>query len=361
MTERRQDAPDTVPGWDPDAELAAGRAHQQAAEPAPPRSAESPAPGTAAGAPVAAASWERKVLEELAFAALRERTSARRWALGFRLAWLVLAAAFVYFAFIHPSGPAAPTGPHTAVVDVRGEISAESLASAERINRALRAAFAAHEAKAVVLRINSPGGSPVQSGLINDEIRRLKALHGKPIYAVVEEAAASGAYYIAVAADRVFVDKASVVGSIGVLMNGFGFTGLMEKLGVERRLIVAGEKKALLDPFSPQSERDRQHAQDLLRQIHAQFIAAVRQGRGDRLKEGPDTFSGLIWSGEQAVQLGLADDLAGLEHVAREVVQAERIIDYTLRDNVAERLARRLGAGVGESVIGLLDGGGLWR
>jgi len=202
-----------------------------------------------------------------------------------------------------------------------------------------------------VLLINSPGGSPVQAGMMNDEIRRLKAKHKKPVYAVVEETCASAAYYVAVAADKIYVDKASIVGSIGVLMDGFGFTGLMDKLGVDRRLLTAGENKGFLDPFSPQSDKQRAFAQSMLDQIHQQFIAVVKTGRGKRLKETPEMFSGLFWSGQQAVELGLADQLGSLEYVAREVVKAEEIIDYTRRDNVAERLAKKFGAAMGEGAM----------
>ncbi|MBS0508942.1 MAG: S49 family peptidase, partial [Proteobacteria bacterium] len=201
------------------------------------------------------------------------------------------------------------------------------------------------------LLINSPGGSPVQAGMINDEIVRLKAKHKKPLYVVVEETCASAAYYIAAAADDIFVDKASIVGSIGVLMDGFGFTGTMEKLGVERRLLTAGANKGFLDPFSPQSATQRGYAQTMLDQIHQQFIAAVKKGRGERLKETPETFSGLFWTGQQAVDMGLADQFGSLDYVAREIVKAEDVIDYTRRDNVAERLARKFGATFGEVVL----------
>jgi protease-4 len=199
--------------------------------------------------------------------------------------------------------------------------------------------------------INSPGGSPVQAGIINDEIIRLKLKSKKPVYAVVEESCASAAYYIAVAADKIFVDKASIVGSIGVLMDGFGFTGLMDKLGVERRLMTAGVNKGFLDPFSPQTEMQRAFAQTMLDQIHQQFIEVVKAGRGTRLKETPETFSGLFWSGQQAVELGLADQLGNLDYVAREIVKAEDIIDYTRRENVAERLVKRFGAAIGEGAV----------
>ena len=203
----------------------------------------------------------------------------------------------------------------------------------------------------MVLRINSPGGSPVQAGIVNDELRRLKALHKKPVYAVVEEVCASGAYYIAVAADEIYVDKASVVGSIGVLMDGFGATGAMEKLGIERRLLTAGENKGIGDPFSPLTDKHRAMFQAMLDQIHRQFIAVVRQGRGDRLKETPETFSGLFWNGEESIKLGLADHYGNLDYVAREVVKAENVIDYTARDNVAERLAKRFGAAIGAGAV----------
>jgi protease-4 len=218
----------------------------------------------------------------------------------------------------------------------------------------LRSAFEDPGAQAVVLLINSPGGSPVQAGIMNDEIRRLKALHKKPLDVVVEETCASAAYYIAVAADQIFVDKASVVGSIGVLMDGFGFTGLMDKLGVERRLMTAGQNKGFLDPFSPQTEKQKEFAQSMLNQIHQQFIGVVKQGRGDRLKVTPETFSGLFWTGQQAVEMGLADQLGNLDYVAREVVKAEELIDYTHRDNVAERLVKRFGASVGQAIAASL-------
>ena len=244
-----------------------------------------------------------------------------------------------------------PTGPHTALVELRGEIAADSEASAEQMLSGLRSAFEDTGARAVVLRINSPGGSPVQAGIINDEIRRLKALHKKKVYAVVEEVCASGAYYIAVAADEIYVDKASIIGSIGVLMDGFGFTGLMEKVGVERRLLTAGDNKGMLDPFTAQNPKQQAYAQAMINQVHQQFIRVVREGRGSRLKEGSDTFSGLFWNGEDAVRLGLADKFGNLDYVAREVIKAEEVIDYTPRENVAEKLARRFGAALGEGAM----------
>ena len=295
--------------------------------------------------------WERATLERLAFASLDEQKATRRWKTFVRLSWLLFFIVLVWLA-LHRGAPTTDASvAHTAVVEVKGEIAAGADASAEFINAALRAAFEDSGSKAVVLLINSPGGSPVQAGMMNDEILRLKAKYKKPVYAVVEETCASAAYYIAVSADKIFVDKASIVGSIGVLMDSFGFTGLMEKLGVERRLLTAGENKGFLDPFSPQSDKQRAFAQGMLNQIHQQFIAVVKAGRGTRLKETPDMFSGLFWSGQQAVELGLADQLGNLDYVAREVVKAEEIIDYTRRDNVAERLAKRFGAAMGEGAM----------
>jgi len=216
----------------------------------------------------------------------------------------------------------------------------------------MKSAFEGDGAKGVVLLINSPGGSPVQAGIINDEIKRMKAKYKKPIYAVVEESCASAAYYIAAATDKIYVDKASLVGSIGVLMDGFGFTGTMEKLGVERRLLTSGENKGFLDPFSPMSDTQKQHAQQMLDQIHAQFIDVVKKGRGDRLKaDTPGLFSGLFWTGQQAVDLGLADQVGNVDYVAREVIKAEDTIDYTRRDNVAERLAKKFGAAFADTTV----------
>jgi protease IV len=299
--------------------------------------------------------WERATLEKLAFATLNEQRSARRWRTFVRLSWLVFFVGLIWFGFHQAEGNQNIASPHTAVIEIKGEIASGTEASAELILSSVRAAFDDDGAKAIVLLINSPGGSPVQAGIINDEIRRLKALHKKPVYAVVEESCASAAYYIAVSADKIYVDKASIVGSIGVLMDGFGFTGLMEKLGVERRLMTAGENKGFLDPFSPQTERQRAYAQTMLDEIHQQFINAVKAGRGARLKENSETFSGLFWSGQQAIELGLADQLGSVDYVAREVVKAEDIIDYTRRDNVAERLVKRFGAAMGLATVQALQ------
>ena len=296
------------------------------------------------------------MLEKLAFSTLAEQRAARRWRTFTRLAWLAFFIFIVWWGLSREMSTASSkSSPHTAVVDIKGEIASGAEASAEYVVAALRSAFEDEGSKAVVLLVNSPGGSPVQAGIINDEIVRLKAKHGKPLYAVVEETCASAAYYIAAAADEIYVDKASIVGSIGVLMDGFGFTGTMEKLGVERRLITAGENKGFLDPFSPQTEQQRAYAQVLLDQIHEQFIAVVKAGRGERLKETPEIFSGLFWTGQQAIELGLADKLGSLDFVAREVVQAEEFIDYTRRENVAERLAKRFGAAMGGGAASALQ------
>jgi protease-4 len=305
-------------------------------------------PATPSPSPAPAASGRDALLERFALDYLHERRSERRWRIFFRLLWAGLFLLVALGLFESRPHTTAPSGPHTALVEVRGEIASDTEASAELLVAALKSAFEDEGARAVVLRINSPGGSPVQAGIVNDEIRRLKALHKKKVYAVVEETCASGAYYIAAAADEIYADKASVVGSIGVLMDGFGFTEIMAKVGVERRLMTAGENKGIGDPYSPVSDQQKAYTQAMLDQIHQQFINVVKQGRGKRLKETPETFSGLYWNGQQALEMGLIDHLGNLDFVAREVVKAEEIIDYTPRDNVAERLAKRFGASLGQ-------------
>jgi protease IV len=295
--------------------------------------------------------WERATIEKLVFATIREQQAARRWTVFMRFAWLLVIGLIAWWFYGSNVPSSAVSSPHTAVIEIRGAISSDSEASASNIVSSLSSAFQDPGAKAIVLLIDSPGGSPVQAGIINDEITRLKALHNKPIYAVVEETCASAAYYIAAATDDIYVDKASLVGSIGVLMDGFGFTGLMEKVGIERRLLTAGDNKGMLDPFSPQDPEQSAYIQGMLGQIHTQFIDVVKKGRGDRLKETPDTFSGLVWSGQQAVTLGLADHLGNLDYVAREIVKAENIVDYTQRENLGLRLAKRFGASVGEGIF----------
>lgn len=298
-------------------------------------------------------SWERKTLEKLAFASLEEQKAKRRWGIVFKsLGFAYLAV--VLFTVVDWGAGAEHEQRHTAMVALNGVIEAKGEANAENLIAALDAAFEEKNAVAVVLRINSPGGSPVQAGMINDEIRRLRAKYpDKPLYAVVEDMCASGGYFVAVAADKIYVNKASIVGSIGVLMDGFGFNGVMDKVGVERRLLTAGENKGFLDPFSPQVERHKAHAQTLLNEIHQQFIDVVKAGRGKRLKETPEMFSGLMWTGVQSVQMGLADDFGSIDSVARDVVQAEKVLDYSVKDNIAERFAKRLGAG---AVNGLWKG-----
>ncbi|HEY9026464.1 MAG TPA: S49 family peptidase [Burkholderiaceae bacterium] len=325
--------------------------------------APTPAP-TPAPAPVAPANLNfspdlsrlEHVLAQVTGELMRERRIERRWRLFGRIAWFLLALAVIWGLVASQRGKAStPNGPHTALVEVRGEIASEGSASAENVVSALRSAFEEKNAVAVVMRFNSPGGSPVQAGIVYDEIKRLKALHKKKLYAVCEEMCASGAYYMAVGADEIFVDKASIVGSIGVLMDGFGFTGAMEKLGVERRLITAGANKGMLDPFSPLKPEQRAMAQAMIDQIHHQFIGVVKEGRGPRLHETPDTFSGLFWNGEDAVRMGLADRFGSLDSVARDVVKAEDVVDYTLQENVAERLAKRFGASIGAGAVHELE------
>ncbi|MFY8104801.1 MAG: S49 family peptidase [Ramlibacter sp.] len=322
----------------------------------PPREPEAQAPAT----PARDVHWERDTLERLMFATLKEQRQARIWRSVIRVAWLAF---FVTMAWIilRNDGPTHTdkTSPHTAVVEIRGEIGSGQEASSDFLVSSLRAAFEDAGSQGVVLLINSPGGSPVHAGIINDEIRRLREKHKKPVYAVVEDSCASAAYYIAAATDRIFVDKASIVGSIGVLMDGFGFTGLMDKLGVERRLMTAGENKGFLDPFSPQTPQQKAYAQNMLNQVHKQFIEVVRAGRGERLKETPELFSGLFWTGQQAIELGLADQLGSIDLVAREVIKAEELVDYTRRDNVAERLAKKFGASIGEGAVRALQSGTL--
>ena len=299
--------------------------------------------------------WERNVIEKIALEAIREQRRARQWGILFKLLLFIYLFALLFAALGWLSGKDALPGRHTALVEIRGVISADSLASADNIVTGLQEAFKDKRTQGVVLRINSPGGSPVQAAHINDEIRRLRAKYPQiPLYAVVEDICASGGYYVAVAADKIYVDKGSIVGSIGVLMDGFGFTGTMDKLGVERRLLTAGQNKGFLDPFSPLQESQKEYAEKMLQQIHDQFISVVRQGRGKRLKESPDMFSGLMWIGARSVELGLADELGSVDYVAREVIKAEDIVDFTPHENIAERFAKRFGAAMAESLVRVL-------
>lgn len=294
--------------------------------------------------------WERELLERLAFSSLQEQRTARRWGIFFKsIGFLYLIAVLVAIGSAS-GGPNHTADRHTALVDLRGIIESEGDASAETVNSALQDAFKEKNAAGIVLRINTPGGSPVQSSIIHDEIKRLRAKYPEKLFhVVVEDVCASGGYFVASAADRIYVNRASIVGSIGVLMNGFGFTGSMDKLGIERRLLTAGDNKGFLDPFSPQDDRHRKHAQILLNDIHQQFIEVVRKGRGGRLKESPEMFSGLMWTGQQSIAMGLADDFGTVDSVARDVFKAETVVDYTLRRSLADRLAKRFGTAMGDS------------
>lgn len=297
--------------------------------------------------------WERQTLEKVALAAVTEQRRARKWSIFFKIAGLIYLFLLLFLALgLIDNGELASANPHTALVSLDGVIAPGSEASAERIIEGLQEAFKAKNVKGVILRINSPGGSPVQAGQINDEIKRLKAKNPKiPLYAVVDDICASGGYYVAVAADKIYVDKASLVGSIGVLMDGFGFTGTMEKLGVERRLLTAGENKGFLDPFSPVDPKQQEYVQGLLAEIHQQFIDTVKNGRGARLKESEGMFSGLIWSGTRSIELGLTDSLGSAESVARDVIKAEDIVDYTPRQSFTDRFAKRFGAASAEAFV----------
>ncbi|MFT3964153.1 S49 family peptidase [Propionivibrio sp.] len=296
--------------------------------------------------------WERQLLEKIALESLKETRAKRRWGIFFKLAGLAYLVAVLVLVVDWDGSEKLADGKHTALVNVRGTIDATGDASAEKINGALQSAFEDKGTAGIILRINSPGGSPVQAGIVYDEIQRLRKNHPDiHLYAVVEDMCASGGYYIASAADKIFVDKASIVGSIGVLMEGFGFTGAMQHLGIERRLLTAGENKGFLDPFSPQDAKQKEHAQTLLEEIHGQFIDVVRKGRGDRLKETPEMFSGLMWTGSQSVKLGLADDFGTVDSVARDVIKVENVLDYSVKENIAERFAKRLGADVSQSLV----------
>ena len=300
--------------------------------------------------------WERKVLEKLALEAVAEQRRARRWGIFFKLLGFGYLA--VILGLVVDWGQAdklAEGAKFTALVNLNGVIKAKGDANAEHVISGLQAAFEDKHTAGVILRINSPGGSPVQSGIINDEIGRLRAAHPTiPLHVVVEDVCASGGYYVAAAADKIFVDKASIVGSIGVLMDGFGFTGAMDKLGVERRLLTAGESKGFLDPFSPQNEHHKDHAKQMLGEIHQQFIDVVRKGRGKRLKETPEMFSGLMWSGAKSIELGLADGFGTVDSVARDVFKASDVRDFSVKQNFAEKFAKQFGADMADSMANVL-------
>jgi protease-4 len=299
--------------------------------------------------------WERKVLEKIAMEGLAEQKARRRWGIFFKLLGFAYVGVLLVTFFGVGGSDAIDGQRHTALIQLNGVIQAKGDADADNVVGALQNAFDDKNTAGVVLRINSPGGSPVQAGIIYDEIRRLRGKHPEvPLYVVVDDICASGGYYVAAAADKIYVDKASIVGSIGVLMDGFGFTVAMEKVGVERRLMTAGENKGFLDPFSPLDPKQKAYAEDMLQEIHGQFVEAVRKGRGQRLKETPDMFSGLMWSGAKSVHLGLTDGFGTVESVARDVVKVENIRDYTLKQNFAERIAKRFGSSVAESAMGAL-------
>jgi protease IV len=296
---------------------------------------------------------ERSAIHAILREHLDEQRRARRWRIFFRFAYLILFVCLLFALFSDGSSKSSGgmDSEHTALVQITGEIALDSLNSAEAVNQSLRSAFEESQAKGVILRINSPGGSPVQSAQIYDEIVRLKALHKKPLYVVVDEVCASGGYFVAAAADKIFVNRASLVGSVGVIMDSFGFTGMMEKLGVERRAITAGENKGFLDPFAAQNPKHIQHAQTMLAEVHSQFIEAVKLGRGKRLKaEQSEIFSGLVFTGERSVELGLADEFGDMDHVARDVIKAESLVDYSHRENLVDRVARRFGASFAQTI-----------
>lgn len=301
--------------------------------------------------PEKSGNWERLVLEKVALAAVKEQRVARHWSIFFK----ILGFGYLFTILFLVMGWAGNNtielaGKHTALVELKGTI-AEGEVSADQIISGLQAAFKDKNTAGVILRINSPGGSPVQAGQIYDEIKRLRAKYPAiPLYVVVDDLCASGGYYVAAAADRIYVDKASLVGSIGVLMDGFGFTGAMDKVGVERRLLTAGVNKGFLDPFSPVNPQQEAYAKSMLEEIHQQFIKAVRDGRGKRLKETPDMFSGLVWSGEKSITLGLADALGSTEYVARDVIHAENVVDFTPQDGFADRFAKRFGVALGKNI-----------
>ncbi|RKP52037.1 S49 family peptidase [Trinickia fusca] len=304
--------------------------------------------------------WERAALERIALAAINEQRSARRWRIFFRFAFLAVLILIVFGLFDASREKVTVSGRHTALVTLDGEIAADTNANADDIDTALENAFDDASTVGVILHINSPGGSPVQAGIMNAEIRRLRAKYpSKPLYVVVGDMCASGGYYVAAAADKIFVDRASIVGSIGVLMDGFGFTGLMDKLGIQRRLHTSGANKGFFDPFSPETPAMDSHAQAMLDDIHQQFIDAVKMGRGKRLHETADVFSGLFWTGEKSVELGLADGFGDTGYVAREVIKAPDVVDYTVKESLSDRITRKFGAAVGSAAVHALALGGV--
>ena len=295
--------------------------------------------------------WEKQAIEKIALASLGEQRSSRRWGVFFKIIGLIYLGWVLFFVLSSTNKSTLASGDFTALIRLNGEIGVDSEISAIDIKSSLKEVYESPGTKALILAINSPGGSPVQSGIINDEILRYKALNPQiPVYAVIEDVCASGGYYVAVAADKIFVDKASIVGSIGVLMNGFGFDRAINNLGIERRLITSGKNKAILDPFLPIDPKQKDFMQKLLKEVHEQFIKVVKKGRGSKLVNNPDIFSGLFWSGESAIKLGLADSFGDVDLVAREIVKHEKIVDFTIESSFSDRFAKKLGAGIGSSL-----------
>ena len=306
---------------------------------------------------------EERVVRDFAFQALREQRLARRWGILFKtLAFLYAFALLgIFMAGDRLASDHAGQG-HSALVEVKGVIGPDSEASADRVVSGLRKAFEDEGTTGVILRVNSPGGSPVQAGYINDEIVRLREIYPDIlVYAVVADVCASGCYYIASAADKIYADKGSIIGSIGVRMDSFGFVDAMEKMGIERRLLTAGVSKGFLDPFLPLKEDEVKHVEKVLGKVHEQFINTVKRGRGDRLTEDERMFTGLIWTGEQGLELGLVDGLGSSNFVAREIIGAEEIVDFTTRDDYLSRLARRFGAQIAEHLSERMTGDTTFR
>jgi len=304
--------------------------------------------------------WEQALVNRVVLDHLEEQKRGRRWGNFFKLlTFAYLIALLVLFWPDNFIDQVTLGEEHTALVDVKGIIAPETNASADRIITALRKAYEDENTKGVILRINSPGGSPVQAGYVNDEVKRLREKHPDiPVYAVAADLCASGGYYIAVAADKIYVDKASLVGSIGVRIGTFGFVEALQELGIERRLLTAGQNKGILDPFSPLLEEQRAFLQEILDKLHEQFIGVVREGRGERLKGGDELFSGLFWSGEESVALGLADGIGSSSYVARELIGAEKIVEYKVKKDLLESLAGHLGASISEFFLRLGGAGG---
>ena len=295
--------------------------------------------------------WEKQTIEKIAMESLIQQKNSRRWGIFFKSVSLIYLGWVLLFVLSTSNNSTMATGDFTALIDLNGEIGTDLEISATNIKKSLKEVYENPGTKALILAINSPGGSPVQSGIINDEITRYKLLNPHiPVYAVIGDICASGGYYIAVAADKIFVDKASIVGSIGVLMNGFGFDKAIKNLGIERRLITSGENKGILDPFLPLKPKQRDFMQGLLKEVHDQFITVVKKGRGNKLALNSEIFSGLFWSGESAIKLGLADDYGDIDLVAREIIGHERIIDFTAQSNFADRFAKKLGASIGSNM-----------